>query len=220
MEAMNVLSRYQPAQEIQQMKCYTIENETDNISVHVSAMDAEADPHADRFSSEVALAKLAAEWPTTRLVSIWNRLPGAIPVRRFTSRKLALSRIWKLLQTPEDRTAERETDERTAGSPTASVLQVVPAPKTAGVGVGARRPGPTRRSKAETARHGGGSRTEAILALLRQSGGTTLHGLTQATGWQAHSVRGFISGTIRKKMKLNLISARDANGLRTYRIEA
>lgn len=42
--------------------------------------------------------------------------------------------------------------------------------------------------------------------LLRQSGGATLQELMAATGWQAHSVRGFLSGTVRKKMGLALAS--------------
>jgi uncharacterized membrane protein len=52
--------------------------------------------------------------------------------------------------------------------------------------------------KAATARHG--SKTAKILDLLKRQGGVTLKELMKATGWQAHSVRGFISGTVVKKM--------------------
>jgi hypothetical protein len=52
-----------------------------------------------------------------------------------------------------------------------------------------------------------GSKTEAILGLMKQPSGTTLKAIMEATGWQAHSVRGFISGTLGKKMGLAVVSA-------------
>ena len=41
--------------------------------------------------------------------------------------------------------------------------------------------------------------------------------LTKATGWQPHSVRGFLAGVVRKRLKLDLVSAVVA-GVRMYRI--
>ena len=63
------------------MKFYTIENETNNITVHTSAKEAQAVPDAQRFTTETTFARLAAEWPTSRFIAIWNTLPGVIPVR-------------------------------------------------------------------------------------------------------------------------------------------
>jgi hypothetical protein len=80
------------------MKNFTIENETNNITVHASAKEAEAVPNSERFTSEVALAKLAADWPAARLVEIWNSLPGETPVKKFKDRATAVSRIWKAIQ--------------------------------------------------------------------------------------------------------------------------
>ena len=44
------------------------------------------------------LRKLAAQWPATRLVEIWNQLPGVKPVTRFTDRDTAIRRIWAVVQ--------------------------------------------------------------------------------------------------------------------------
>jgi len=49
-------------------------------------------------------------------------------------------------------------------------------------------------------------------------GGASLQQLQKATGWQAHSVRGFLSGTLKKKMGLRVDSAKLQDGRRTYRV--
>jgi hypothetical protein len=63
-----------------------------------------------------------------------------------------------------------------------------------------------------------GNKTAKILDLLKRSGGVTLKELTKATGWQAHSVRGFLSGTIGKKMRTPVKSSKRADGERAYRL--
>jgi hypothetical protein len=61
-----------------------------------------------------------------------------------------------------------------------------------------------------------GSKTEQAITLMKAPGGTTLKTLMEAFGWQAHSVRGFISGTLTKKMRLTVVSAKSEDGQRTY----
>jgi hypothetical protein len=57
-----------------------------------------------------------------------------------------------------------------------------------------------------------------LLHLLSGKVGASLEELQVATGWQAHSVRGFLSGTVRRKMGLELISEPDRSGTRRYRL--
>jgi hypothetical protein len=63
-----------------------------------------------------------------------------------------------------------------------------------------------------------GTKTAKILALLKRPAGASLQQLRKATGWQAHSVRGFLSGTLKKKMGLRVTSTKLPDGERTYRI--
>jgi hypothetical protein len=54
--------------------------------------------------------------------------------------------------------------------------------------------------------------------MLRSSGGATIGAMMKATGWQQHSVRGFLAGVVRKKLKLNLDSKK-IDGDRVYVIK-
>ena len=71
-----------------------------------------------------------------------------------------------------------------------------------------------RGSKTEGAREG--SKTATVLALMQRAKGATLAEIMEATGWQAHSVRGFISGTLGKKMELKVESIKREDGERVY----
>ena len=74
-------------------------------------------------------------------------------------------------------------------------------------------------TKASSGRRTPNSKRDQIVTLLRQPKGATLDVLVKTTGWQKHSVRGFLAGTVRKKLKLPLISEK-VDGIRTYRIGA
>ena len=62
------------------------------------------------------------------------------------------------------------------------------------------------------------SKSDVVLKKLRLAKGATTAMLIEATGWQAHSVRGFISGTVKKKLGLNVLSEVGKDGLRRYRV--
>ena len=154
-----------------------------------------------RFASEKELMKLATNWPAERLVEIWNAFAGVPPfgdlkpVKKFTDRKTAVARIWKAVQ----------------------ALTPAPAPQAA--------PAATKQTKStkeatppKDAREG--SKKAVVLELLRRPEGATLAGIISATGWQPHSVRGFISGALGKKMGLAIESFKTPEGARGYRLKA
>ena len=57
-----------------------------------------------------------------------------------------------------------------------------------------------------------------MLILLRRPTGATVAELGKATAWQEHSVRGFISGTLKKRRGLDILSEKDDKGVRHYRV--
>jgi len=189
------------------MKTFTIDSET-NITVFASYKEAKTSDATDAviFTTEDELAKLAAHWPTHRLVDLWNSLTGVTPVKKFTDRKTAIARIWKAIQSlqPAPEAQEKAAPAHDVGTGRAAKPKATSKAKgrkkTATDGQGARE----------------GSKKAAILALLRQPNGATLKDLMAATGWQAHSVRGFISGAIVKKMSLKVESKKRDDGDRAY----
>jgi hypothetical protein len=65
-----------------------------------------------------------------------------------------------------------------------------------------------------------GSKQALLLELLNRKGGASLEEMVTATGWQAHSVRGAISGTIKKRLGLTVVSEKVDGRGRVYRIAA
>lgn len=178
--------------------------DTDNTITAYLAGEAIPEGQA-RFSSEKDLSKLAASWPADRLVKIWNGFAGVPPfgdlkpVKKFTDRKTAVSRIWRAIQ---------------ALTPTVAPHLAPAAPRQAKAAKEAKPKGDAAGSK--EAREG--SKKAVVLELLRRPEGATLADIMSATGWQAHSVRGFISGALGKKMGLTVESFKSADGARGYRI--
>ena len=179
------------------MTTYTIDQEN-NVIAHAGAKETNSQPGAERFSSSKDLVRLAAKWPASRLVEIWNSLPGQTAVKKFTSRKTAVTRIWLAIQKLDAKAGAR--------GPRVAAKKGRSAQKA------------SQGSKARTARDG--SKKADILALLRRQGGATLQELMSATGWLAHSIRGFISGTLGKKMGLAVESAKREDGGRVYSIRS
>jgi len=62
-----------------------------------------------------------------------------------------------------------------------------------------------------------GSKQSRVIAMLQSPTGTTIAAMMKATGWQQHSVRGFLAGVVRKRLKLKLDSKK-VDGNRVYQI--
>jgi hypothetical protein len=120
--------------------------------------------------------------------------------------------------------AEASHDNAAADPDDVAVPDMSTAPKSS------ERPGRAKRSgaektaavsakatKASSDRINPDSKQDKIVALLRRPEGADLDVLVKETGWQKHSVRGFLAGTVRKKLKLPLLSEK-IDGVRNYRI--
>ena len=63
------------------------------------------------------------------------------------------------------------------------------------------------------------TKQERMLTLLSQFEGASIAEMMQATDWQQHSVRGFLAGSVKKKLGFSLTSVKPNDGVRRYRIE-
>ena len=179
------------------MQTFTIDAEN-NITFFASLKQTEGSAEGtETFSSPKELGKLAAQWPGARLIEIWNSLSGVVPVKKFTSRELAVTRIWKAIQHLKPTVGAH-------GPPVASTK-------------GSARKKASRKARPQARAT---SKTAQVIALLQLPTGATLKAIMKATGWQAHSVRGFLSGSLSKKMGLHIHSERRPDGERYYRIQS
>jgi hypothetical protein len=181
-----------PEGTILDMKMFSI---TASNQVRVFASEQEAPAGEALFGSAEEFAALVQEWPLARLVGVWNQLPGAKQVCKFTDRKSGVRRLWQAVQGLAVKAGQQRRK---------AVLKRQPEPPTAKQSKQGRNPEK-------------GTKTETILALLRQPSGATLTELMRVTQWQAHSVRGFISGQLGKRMGLRVKSFR-RDGDRVYRL--
>jgi hypothetical protein len=171
---------------------------------NITAFDpaAQVPEGQDGFTTEKEFAKLSSDWPIARFGEVWNGFAGVVPfsdlkpVKKFTDRKTAVTRIWKAIQTL---------------TPTPAPQAAPVAPKKAKAAKGA-----TAKDAAPTAREG--SKKAIVLEIIRRPDGASLKEIADVTEWQAHSIRGFISGSLGKKMGLTVESFKRDTGERAYRI--
>ena len=124
-------------------------------------------------------------------------------VTKFKDRNTGVNRIWKAIQRliPEAAQHAAPVAKNKAGAKKA----------------------PAKHSKRPIAKRGAspareGSKKAIVLDLIRRKQGATLAEIMEATGWQPHSVRGFVSGALNKTMGLKVESTKREDGTRTYRV--
>lgn len=194
------------------MATFTIDSDN-NITAFATPEEAQdllaLGAHA--FTSEKELAKLSADWPASRLIEVWNGFAGVapfdglMPVKKFTDRKTAVSRIWKAIQRLSSDTAPQgapDASKAKGSSKKATAKRDAPKAKKS-----------AKRQPAATAREG--SKKAEVLGLLRRKQGATLPEIMKLTAWQAHTVRGFIS-TAGKKNAMHIQSSKNDRGERVY----
>ena len=152
---------------------------------------------AARFTNEKQLAALVAHWPSARLVEIWNNLPGVRKIAKFTDRQTGVSRIWRAIERGEAHVGAHAASGADKGGSRGKVATAAQGPATA-------------RTDTKAAR---------VIALLKQPAGATLKAIMSLTGWQSHSVRGFITAHVRQKMNYRVQSFK-RGGERVYRIRS
>jgi hypothetical protein len=153
------------------------------------------------FSSDEELAKLSAAWPLARYAEVWNSFAGVVPfgdlkpVKKFMDRKTAVARIWKAIQvlTPAPAQHAAPAAPKAAESSTDATKNVARPPREF-------------------------SKKAIVIELLKRAEGATLKEIQAATDWQAHSVRGFLSGSLGKKMGLKIESTKREDGDRCYHV--
>jgi len=183
------------------MAMFTIDSDN-NISATVGTP---ADTKGSQsFATENELTKLAAEWPASRLIEVWNSFAGVAPfddlkpVKKFTSRKAAVGRIWQAI-------ARLSPD---GAAPVASAKQ-----RSKKAEAQPKRRDTPRKGADSTA----GNKKADVIALMKRPRGVTLPEIVEATGWQKHTVRGFVS-ILGSKGGEKIESSKNPTGERIYRI--
>jgi hypothetical protein len=197
------------------MNTFTIDA-NNNITAFASLDDAQAAKihNAEYFGSSQELAKLVASWPRTRPVEIWNSFAGVAQfttltaVKKFTNRKVAVERIWAAIQVLSAKVGKE-----------APPVAPAKGKRNKDAKPGKRRHTVRAATKNTVNPAGEGSKKSDVIDLMRRSQGATLAEIMELTGWQAHTVRGFVSGTLIKKLSLNVESFRSNEKERTYRVK-
>ena len=176
------------------MRIFTVDA-SNTIVVSTSAEQRSSGSGAAQFTNQKQLAVLAAHWPSGRLVEIWNNLPGVRKLAKFTDRQTGVRRIWKAIEHL---------------GPHVGAHAASDANKTTSRGKAASQSEQPVVARADT-------KAARVIALLKQPAGATLKAIMALTGWQPHSVRGFITAHVRQKMNYRVQSFK-RGGERVYRI--
>jgi hypothetical protein len=199
------------------MKTFTIDaqNQIVAFATPEEAAAASATPF-DTFTSQKELADLATQWPAERLLAVWNSLPGVAPVQKVKSAKAVIGRIWERIENlgepaPTNAPQKASVRARVAHRARAKKAAKHQAPTTKSA-----RKAKTRTQAAATAPREG-SKAAQVVALLRRKNGATLSEIAEKMGWQKHTVRGFMAGTM-KRAGYRVESFKPEGRARSYRL--
>jgi hypothetical protein len=207
---MNVITAADAADKRRNQMSSTFTIDHDNsITAYASAEEVSQGEIAGlvHFDSQAALAKVSSDWPLSRFVEIWNGIPGQSPVKKFQDRKKALARVWAAIQPLAGNGA---SEEPAAAKPEAPRKAAKPAKK---VKAAKKAPGKATDDKVSDR----SNKKAEVIAMMTRAKGATLAEIMEATGWQKHTVRGFVS-ILGSKGGQSIESSKNAAGERTYKI--
>jgi hypothetical protein len=176
------------------MRIFTVDA-VNTVAVSTSVEHRSLTNGAARFTNERQLAALAVKWPSGRLLEISNNLPRVRKVTKFRDRQTGVHRIWVAIQHLKAHGGEHAITKGSNCSSRSKETTPVQEPAIARLDTKAGR----------------------VIALLKHPAGATLRAIMALTGWQAHSVRGFITAHVRQKMNYRVQSF-TRGGERVYRI--
>jgi len=156
------------------------------------------------------MSPIPLDFPVEESVHAVNAVTGIRLRRRPTPGLLA--GLWAVEAPASGRRATMEAHMPKTQTPTPKLtdtqLAAYPSrkPKKASSSASTRQPGSAQ------------SKQDLVIQMLRRQSGVSIDDIITKTGWQPHSVRGFFSGLVRKKLKLPLVSDVGKDGVRRYHI--
>jgi hypothetical protein len=224
------------------MKAFTIDADK-NIIAYDSQKEAKAAIDAGEggtiFSSQDQLNTLTASVPMSALIEIFNEFSGVTLVKKFTSRTVAITRIWRECQklagaeqepaeaaepeTPFDEPVAEQEPEATPKQDKAKTVKepkvrAQKAPKAAKPAKATKQP---TAAKEPAGAPRPGSKTAQVIEMLKRKNGAELEEIMAKFGWLQHTARSLLSagGSITKKFGIAILSEK-VGDKRVYRIAA
>jgi Protein of unknown function (DUF3489) len=202
------------------MTTFTIDPDN-NITAFAHPQEAETAAGGESFASQADLYTLSASWSMDRFATVWNSFAGVAgfgtdlkPVKKFENRDKAVARIWKALQRLNgDATVEDATPAETANAAPKGAKGERAKGKSGKKSTPTKKPPKTPKAKAPkpAKREGGGpregSKTAQVVAMLQRKNGATISEIMEKMGWQAHTVRGFMAGAERGRVRGRIVQA-------------
>ncbi len=184
-----------------------------SIAVFESHKDAKAADleKPEFFTDRVGFARLVGAWPMSRLVELWNKIPGVTPVKKFTDRKTAINRVWQAIEGLGDGSQKPPAEAAETAAQTEPTAEETMQPTKAKKSKDKKAKAPEKAARSD-------SKKAKVMKLIVRAEGATNMEIQKATEWQPHTVRGFLS--IAKKSGHNIEVIKRGSGDRAYHLIA